>query len=841
MIIASWNIRGFNLPLKHHANVMVVLETKLNKKQDKIHLSVLESNAQLIHCAIDCKTTAKRFQVSFIYGLHSIVVRSLWINLNSTNANMNCPWLLIGDFNSILSLTDRFNKAEPNAYELQDFVDCCSDLGLGSINSHDPLYTWTNGRVWSKLDRALYHTPLVVTTELVVPRDNSPFKFNNAIVDHPNFSRIVADGWKQNIHGCSMFKDHSLLALANHTRGQTIMLRKAESMKHSRFIAVIRLEDGHNTSSQDKIALAFVNHFTNLFSAHELTQTPSISICNRDPKVPTDCFVALLCPTSKQEVWNVIFVMDNNKAPGSDGFNALFFKKALNIIGDDIFEAINEFFTTGKILKQINHAIILLIPKHDQASQVNHFRPISCCNLLYKILSKILANCIAPGLETIIGETQTAFIKNRKMTDNIFLVQEILRKYARKRSSPRCLLKIDLHKAYDSISWKFLDWILKSIGFPVQFCTWIMECVFSTSFSVAVNGSIYGHFKGQRGLRQGDHFSPYLFVLCLEFFSRNISSLKDDANFKFHLNCAGIQLSHLVFANDIMLLSRGDIPSVSTMFAKLQYFCRVSGLSISCDKSAIYSVGIRPHKLSHTQQLTGFSLGGFPFRYLGVPFLSSRLNVCHYAPLLFKITGLIQGWSRKSLSYAADIGKNKPLVAWKSLQVWAHIRDLTPFRRHFTSLQRIIDSLIRGRSTSGVQEKFRCLTIVKLTKKVTKQVRLLAQDENEKLTERILYDVIPPYDQATALGKTNIDVDRIAAGLPCGSEGFLLMYARWKKLETDLYNERKERFDITQIPGVYDSCKYDLLHNAHLNLEGLHELFKVAQVCRSVLGKILSN
>ncbi|KAL2335562.1 hypothetical protein Fmac_016775 [Flemingia macrophylla] len=120
--------------------------------------------------------------------------------------------------------------------------------------------------------------------------------------------------------------------------------------------------------------------------------------------------------------------------------------------------------------------------------------------------------------------------------------------------------------------------------------------------------------------------------------------------------------------------------------------------------------------------------------------------------------------------------------------------------------------------------------LVKLTKKVTEQVRLLAKDENEKLTERNLYDIIPPYDQAKALGKTNIDVDRIAAGLPCGSEGFLLMYARWKKLETDLYNERKERYDITQIPDVYDSCKYDLLHNAHLNLEGLDELFKVAQM-----------
>ncbi|XP_027923059.1 inositol hexakisphosphate and diphosphoinositol-pentakisphosphate kinase VIP2-like isoform X2 [Vigna unguiculata] len=120
--------------------------------------------------------------------------------------------------------------------------------------------------------------------------------------------------------------------------------------------------------------------------------------------------------------------------------------------------------------------------------------------------------------------------------------------------------------------------------------------------------------------------------------------------------------------------------------------------------------------------------------------------------------------------------------------------------------------------------------LVKLTKKVTEQVRLLAKDENEKLTERNLYDIIPPYDQANALGKTTIDVDRIAAGLPCGSEGFLLMYARWKKLETDLYNERKDRYDITQIPDVYDSCKYDLLHNAHLNLEGLDELFKVAQM-----------
>ncbi|CAH8361115.1 unnamed protein product [Eruca vesicaria subsp. sativa] len=120
--------------------------------------------------------------------------------------------------------------------------------------------------------------------------------------------------------------------------------------------------------------------------------------------------------------------------------------------------------------------------------------------------------------------------------------------------------------------------------------------------------------------------------------------------------------------------------------------------------------------------------------------------------------------------------------------------------------------------------------LIKLVKKVTEQVRLLAKEEDENLTEPSAYDLAPPYDQAKALGKSNIDVGRIAAGLPCGSEGFLLMYARWKKLERDLYNERRDRFDLTQIPDVYDSCKYDLLHNSHLDLKGLDELFKIAQL-----------
>ncbi|OQU87660.1 hypothetical protein SORBI_3003G315166 [Sorghum bicolor] len=119
--------------------------------------------------------------------------------------------------------------------------------------------------------------------------------------------------------------------------------------------------------------------------------------------------------------------------------------------------------------------------------------------------------------------------------------------------------------------------------------------------------------------------------------------------------------------------------------------------------------------------------------------------------------------------------------------------------------------------------------LAELTKEITTQVKMLSDNEDEKAA--IGSDSPnPPYDIATALGNAEIDMDRISAGLPCGSESFLLMFARWKKLERGLYNERKKRFDTSQIPDVYDSCKYDLLHNSHLNLTGLSDLFKVSQL-----------
>lgn len=109
------------------------------------------------------------------------------------------------------------------------------------------------------------------------------------------------------------------------------------------------------------------------------------------------------------------------------------------------------------MLKQINHTELVLIPKTSQAQSVEEFRQIACCNVFYKIIEKIIASRLSGVLSNLIDPAQTAFIGGRCITDNIHLAQELLRQYTRKRISPRCMIKVDLQKAYDTVSWEFLQ------------------------------------------------------------------------------------------------------------------------------------------------------------------------------------------------------------------------------------------------------------------------------------------------------------------------------------------------------------------------------------------------
>ncbi|GJR94679.1 RNA-directed DNA polymerase, eukaryota, reverse transcriptase zinc-binding domain protein, partial [Tanacetum coccineum] len=154
---------------------------------------------------------------------------------------------------------------------------------------------------------------------------------------------------------------------------------------------------------------------------------------------------------SIQEVKDAIFSMGDDKSPGPDGYTAAFFKEAWNIISNDVTDAVREFFRNGTLLKEINHTIIALIPKVKSPKRVNDYRPISCCNVLFKCISKIIANRIKNCLKTIISPNQSAFIPGRSITDNILLTQELMHNYHLDRGTPRCAFKVDIQKAYDTV------------------------------------------------------------------------------------------------------------------------------------------------------------------------------------------------------------------------------------------------------------------------------------------------------------------------------------------------------------------------------------------------------
>ncbi|GFP94737.1 transposon tx1 uncharacterized 149 kDa protein, partial [Phtheirospermum japonicum] len=311
------------------------------------------------------------------------------------------------------------------------------------------------------------------------------------------------------------------------------------------------------------------------------------------PTISPEQSECLVNSVSGDEIKAALFSIGEEKSPGPDGYTSNFFKKAWQTVDEQFCKAVHEFFESGRLLKQINHTILAMIPKSDRPSSVGDYCPIACCNVTYKVISKILASRLASTLGIIVDQAQSALVEGRSMVENIHLAQEILRKYHRiKKVSPRCILKIDLRKAFDSVSWGFLKSILEGLNYPGKFVSWVMECVTTTSYSISLNGSLHDMFGGMRGLRQGDPLSPFLFVLCIEYISRslNIATANPDCN--FHSRCESNRITHLAFSDDLMLMARGDPSSVRILMECLSSFSDKSGLSMNALKSDLYTVAI---------------------------------------------------------------------------------------------------------------------------------------------------------------------------------------------------------------------------------------------------------
>jgi hypothetical protein len=300
-------------------------------------------------------------------------------------------------------------------------------------------------------------------------------------------------------------------------------------------------------------------------------------------------YAMLQAEVTDAEIKAIVFAMKNEKAHGPDGFSVEFFKKAWSIVGQDVIVAIRNFFQSRKLLKATNAKIITLVSKKVNPSKMGDFHPISCCNLIYKCNTKILSNRLVSCLEDLISPNQTAFIPNRSIAENVLLAQEVMKNYHKGGGKARCTMKVDLMKAYDSVNWDFALHSLCCFGMPGKFVSWVRECITSPQFSVAVNGTLVGYFEGKKGFRQGDPLSSYLFVLSMEVLSSLlVECVVKKEGFGCHHRCSKVGLTHLCFADDLLIFSEASVRSFSAIQKVLSEFESLSGLKANPDKEYLF-------------------------------------------------------------------------------------------------------------------------------------------------------------------------------------------------------------------------------------------------------------
>ena len=309
------------------------------------------------------------------------------------------------------------------------------------------------------------------------------------------------------------------------------------------------------------------------------------------------------------------------------------------------------------------------------SSSLSDFRPVSLCNTVYKVISKVLAHRLKRITKDAVQQNQVGFVSGRVLSDNVLLASELVADFHKPGRISRGCLQVDITKAYDSVEWEFIMNILSAFQLPPLFMDWIWACISTPYYSVSLNGELAGFFPGEKGLRQGDPISSSLFVLAMDVLSKELDLAAREGRFGIHPKCAFPLVTHLSFADDLLIFFDGTADSLRGIMQVLRDFQRKSGLALNLRKTSVFLDGNDRVAAQSVATDFGLTQGSLPVKYLGLPLSSRRLGRIGYQPLLDKVRQRISSWTARHLSFAGRLQLLQSVI-YSIINFWAAVFPL---------------------------------------------------------------------------------------------------------------------------------------------------------------------
>ncbi|KAL4588964.1 hypothetical protein LXL04_001865 [Taraxacum kok-saghyz] len=654
------------------------------------------SYEQVVHCKILNKHSKHTFYMSFIYAENDYRNRRiLWEYLRAhQNLVKDEPWLVSGDFNQILKPGESTRSSSFDSY-MDDFQRCIEDTNLIDINATGLYYTWNQkprgvGGLLRKLDRTMGntnilslfprinvmykpygisdHSPAVIEFPIGKPKKSYDFKFVNTIADHPQFLDTVQLHWNSRIDGHSMYQVFKKLKnlkypirKISHQMGNPS--KKVEALRTEVEKVQQQLDREPDNEELSFEHATYLDEFTTALSEEEslLRQKAKLNWL-KDGDRNTKYYHKVI--KEKQYRNRINSITDGEGiVHGADKVTEVALEYFSDFLGKSIYmepiSSPNDLFTNTLSADDANWMI----------------RPVNDEEIKQALFD--IGNDKAPGPD---GYTSTFFKKSWHIVgkDVCLAVKEFFLNGQLLQAINHTILALlpkvenpNTMKDFRPISfdWNFLHQILGGFGFHPRMTQWIMKCISTTSFSISINGETKGYITGQRGLRQGDPMSPYLFTLIMEIFNLMIKRwIKQIPNHKYHWRCMKHKLTHLCFADDLLIFSHGSIRAIQVVKDTLQEFQAVSGLVPNPQKSLIFYGKMTTGMKTQIANIMGFMEEKLPVRYLGIPLVDTRMLIRDCNKLVEQVKARIQNWKHKALSFAGRLQLIKSVL--QSLQVY---------------------------------------------------------------------------------------------------------------------------------------------------------------------------